>query len=137
MSKDIKSYAFKLLSKKDYFSKELENKLRQKGYSEKEISEIIDYLEKEDYINDKKLLKRYKQLAIEKGESPLKLKSKLYRKGVNVEFTYEEEYKSAINRIKKYTGSKDYKSIVKYLINRGFSYSISTEIAKKYLRGEI
>ncbi|RMD47385.1 MAG: regulatory protein RecX [Aquificota bacterium] len=137
MKKDIKSYAFKLLSKKDYFSSELRYKLIQKGYSEEEIDEVINYLQKEGYINDENLILRYKERAIEKGESPSRLKSKLYRKGINIEFSYEEEFESAINRIKKYKGSKDFNSIVKYFINRGFSYSVASEIAKMYLNGEI
>ena len=98
---------------------------------------MIAYFQEEGYIDDESLLLRYKELAIEKGESPLKLKSKLYKKGINVEFSYEEEFESALNRIKKYTGRKDFNSIVKYFVNRGFSYIVASEVAKMYLNGEI
>ncbi len=116
---------------------ELKNKLFQKGFSKEEIEDIVAFLEEEGYINDEKLAYRYKELSIEKGESPLKLKSKLYKKGVTVDFSYEEEFQSALNRLKKYTGSKDFKSIVKYFLNRGFSYSVASDVAKKCLNGEI
>jgi len=135
---NIKSEAFKLLTKKDYFKSELKEKLKKKGFKEADIDNVINYLEKEGYINDESLLERYKQLAIEKGESPLKLKSKLYSKGIsNIEFSYDEELQACINRIKKYNKSRDFQSIIKYLLNRGFSYSVASEVAKKYLNGEI
>jgi SOS response regulatory protein OraA/RecX len=116
----------------------LKAKLLEKGYSEKEIEDTINYLVEEGYINDYKLMERYKERAIEKGESLLKLKSKLYIKTkMEVNFSYEEEYTAAVNRIKKYRGKKDLQSVLKYLLNRGFNYSISYEIAKKFLNGEI
>ncbi len=126
------------MSKKDYFSKELKNKLLEKGYSLDEIESILKYLIEENYINDRKLLERYKERAIEKGESPLKLKSKLYMKtDEDINFSYEEEYLSAVNRIQKYKGKKEFKSVLKYLLNRGFNYSVSYEVTKKFLNGEI
>jgi len=129
---------FKLLSKKDYFSKELKNKLLEKGYGLDEIESILNYLINEGYINDKNLIERYKERAIEKGESPLKLKSKLFMKtDEEVGFSYEEEYLSAVNRLQKYKGKKEFKSVLKYLLNRGFSYSISYDITKKFIDEEI
>ncbi len=130
-----KTYAFKLLSKRDYFKEELRRKLLQKGFSENEVEETIEYLEKEGYIDDEKLAKRYKEKYLEKGYSSLKLKSKLYAKGYKPEdsFSYEEELQSALNRLKKYKKEKDFYSIVKYLVNRGFSYSIAKEATNIYL----
>jgi SOS response regulatory protein OraA/RecX len=54
-----------------------------------------------------------------------------------ISFTYEEEYEAALNRMKKYKGEKDFKSVLKYLLNRGFNYSVSYEVAKKFIDGEI
>ena len=110
----------------------------EKGYDVAEVESVLDYLTKEGYINDKKLLERYKERAIEKGESLLKLKSKLFLKtDEEIQFSYEEEYLSAVNRVQKYKGKKEFKSVLKYLLNRGFNYSISYEITKKFLNGEI
>lgn len=137
--KKAKDYAFKLLSKKDYFENELRNKLVKKGFSQEEINDVISYLKQEGYLNDKKLLQRYKELAIEKGKSPLSLRKKLYLKGIyDIEFSYEEELQSAIHLLKfKYKKGKNYADIVKFLKNRGFSYSVIQEAANKYLNGEI
>ncbi len=132
---NAKSYAFKLLAKKDYFEKELKQKLFLKGFSEKEIEETIDYLKREGYINDKKLLERYKELAIQKGESELKLKSKLFKKGVsNVNFSYEEELESALYLLRnKFKKEKNYQNVAKFLKNRGFKFSVIQEATTIFL----
>jgi len=132
---NIKSEAFKLLSRRDYFSEELKRKLIQKGFSESEVDEIIKYLKEEGYLDDEKLLERYKELSIEKGESFLKLKSKLYRKGIkDLDFSYEEELEAALNLLqKKFKKEKNYPNVVKFLKNRGFSYSVIQEAVKRFL----
>ena len=96
---------------------------------------LWNFLEDNEYINDEKLLQRYKEKYSQKGFSYVKLKSKLYSKGyiLDDEFSYEEELKSALNRLKKYKKEKDFYSIVKYLINRGFSYQVAKEATNIFL----
>ena len=137
---NVKSYAFYLLSKRDYFKEELRLKLQKKGFNTEEIEETLSYLEKNGYIDDEKLKDRKKELAVQKGESPLKLKSKLYRKGIkeiDISFSENELLEAAIQRMKKYKKEKEYKKIVSYLINRGFPYSIASKVAKMYIQGDI
>lgn len=130
-----KTYAFKLLSKRDYFKEELRKKLIQKGFSKEEIAETIKYLEDNGYINDEKLAQRYKEKYLEKGYSSIKFKSKLYSKGyiLNNDFSYKEEVKSALKSLKKYKKEKDFYSIVKYLVKRGFSYQVAKEATNIFL----
>ncbi|WP_293445795.1 regulatory protein RecX [Persephonella sp.] len=133
-----KSYALKLLSKRDYFEAELRNKLSLKGFSEEEIQKTIEYLKEQKLLDDKKLLERYKEINLQKGKSPLSIKNKLYRKGItDIEFSYEEELKSALHLLRfKYKKEKRYADIVKFLKNRGFSYSVIQEATNKFLDGE-
>lgn len=132
-----KSYALKLLAKKDYFESEIRRKLSQKGFSEEEIEETVIYLKKQHLINDDKLLERVKEKAIEKGKSSTYIKRKLFSKGVSIEISYEEELKSAMNLLKnKYKREKRFYDIVKFLKNRGFSYSVIQEAANKFLDEE-
>ncbi len=132
-----KSYALKLLAKKDYFESEIRRKLSQKGFSEEEIEETVIYLKNQHLINDDKLLERVKEKAIEKGKSSTYIKRKLFSKGVSIEISYEEELKSAMNLLKnKYIGEKRFYDIVKFLKNRGFSYSVIQEAANKFLDEE-
>ena len=137
MQNEILKEALKLLSKRDYFSLELKSKLIKKGYSSEEIDPVIEYLKKENYINDEQLKERYKELAIEKGKSKLALKKKLYKKGVSpdINLSYEEEVKSALNLLqRKYKKEKDFISVVKYLTNRGFSYTVAKDAAEEFLK---
>lgn len=72
---------------------------------------------------------------MKKGYSSIKFKLKLYSKGyiIDDEFSYEEELKSALNSLKKYKKEKDFYSIVKYLINRGFGYQVAKEATNIFL----
>ncbi|HHG74792.1 MAG TPA: regulatory protein RecX [Persephonella sp.] len=133
-----KSYALKLLSKRDYFEPELRSKLLLKGFTEEEIQKTIEYLKDQKLLDDRKLLERYKEINLQKGKSPLSIKNKLYRKGItDVEFSFEEELKSALHLLNfKYKKEKNYADIVKFLKNRGFSYSVIQEAVNKFLDGE-
>ncbi len=138
MKKEIISYAFKLLSKRDYFSSELKDKLLRKGFDPEDIKKVIDYLIKEKYIDDAKLKERYIRVLKEKGKSPIYIKRKLYLKGVEPpDISYDEEFDTAYNLLKtKYKKEKQFNTVVKFLKNRGFSYSIIIEVANKFLEEE-
>ncbi len=130
-----KSEAFKLLSRRDYSEREIVQKLLRKGFEQSIVENVVNYLKEEGYINDKKLGERLKEIAIEKGKSNVFLKKKLYSKGIcNIELSYSEELESAKNLLRrKYKGDKNFKQIVKFLLNRGFSYGIASEAAKSFL----
>ncbi|NPA12713.1 MAG: regulatory protein RecX [Aquificae bacterium] len=135
---EAKSYALKLLAKKDYFEKELRDKLSKKGFSEEEIEGAISHLKNLGLIDDSKLLERYIELAVKKGKSGAYLRQKLYQKGIyDFEMDYNDELQSALNLLhSKYRKEKNYKDIVKFLKNRGFSYSVIQDAVNKFLNGE-
>ncbi|MDQ7055076.1 MAG: RecX family transcriptional regulator [Persephonella sp.] len=88
-------------------------------------------------MDDRKLLERFKEKAIQKGKSSAYLRKRLFSKGVYDELSHEEELKSAINLLEnKYRGEKEFYNIVKFLKNRGFSYSVIQEAVNKFLNGE-
>lgn len=136
--KKIKSAALRLLAKRDYYRQELKQKLLQKGFDENQIDKVLDELEEKGYINDDNLIQRHKELAIQKGKSPLYLKKKLYHKGISqIDFTYEEELEAALNLLQnKYKKQKNFYDVVKFLKNRGFSYGVIQEAANKFLNEE-
>lgn len=139
MKNSIKSYAFKLLSKRDYFSNELKKKLLAKGFDEKDVEDVIAYLIKEGYINDSQLEERVKERYLQKGKSPLYIKKKLFikRGESNAEFSFEEELEAALYALRfKYKKGKDFKEIVKFLSYRGFSYSVIEEAFRRYIQEE-
>ncbi|WP_457622352.1 regulatory protein RecX [Persephonella sp.] len=138
MRKEALSYAFKLLSKRDYFSSELKDKLIKKGFDSEEANSIVQYLEDKGYINDLELRERLSNVLKEKGKSPLYIKKKFYSKGIEPpEISYQDEYDIAYDLLKrKYKKEKQFHTVVKFLKNRGFSYSVIIDVANKFLEEE-
>jgi len=92
------NYALRLLSKRDYSVKELEQKLKKK-YSEEEIKNTINRLTERELLNERvyaeRLIKKY---AFEKKYGYLKVKYLLIAKGIKNEISesllsaiYDEE----------------------------------------------
>ena len=79
------NYALRLLSRRDYSVKELEQKLRKK-YNEEEIKNTIDKLTERELLNEKlyaeRLIKKY---AFEKKYGYLKIRYLLIGKGIKSE----------------------------------------------------
>ncbi|WP_456401218.1 regulatory protein RecX [Persephonella sp.] len=138
MNKEVLRLALKLLSKRDYFSAELKNKLIKKGYSPDEIDTVLSYLKDKGYINDEKLSEYLYQKLKEKGKSSLYIKKKFFSKGVQPpEFSYEDELETAYRLLKeKFKKEKKFDTVVKFLKNRGFSFSVSIDAANKFLEEE-
>lgn len=138
MDSKVKSYAYKLLSKKDYFKEELKNKLLRKGFEESQVDEVIKHLENQGLLNDEKLKERYKEIYINKGKSYLKLRNSLYRKGITeIDLSEDEELNSALNLLKKsFKKEKTFENMVKFLKNRGFRYSVIKKAIEIMLKEE-
>lgn len=136
---NAKSYAYYLLSKRDYSEKELRDKLKHKGFSEEEILEVIQELKANKLIDDEKLLMRLKEKSIEKGDSGIKLKKKLFLKGINHQgLSFEEELTSALNTLRKsYRKERKFEDVVKFLKNRGFRTDVIFEATKIFLEEEL
>ncbi|MEZ0323066.1 MAG: RecX family transcriptional regulator [Hydrogenothermaceae bacterium] len=136
---DIKSYTYYLLSKKDYFEEELRGKLIRKGFNLEDVEDIIKKLREDGILDDEKLLERYKERSIQKGEGYLKLKKKLYSKGVeDLEISFEEELQSALNILQRsFRKEKNFENVVKFLKNRGFRYGVILKAAEKFLKEEL
>lgn len=138
MDSNVKKYAYKLLSRRDYFKEELRNKLLRKGFEEEKVDEVIKHLENQGLLNDEKLKERYKEIYINKGKSFAKLKNSLFRKGITeIDLSEEEELKSALNLLKKsFKKEKTFENMVKFLKNRGFRYSVIKKAIEITLKEE-
>ena len=136
MDSNIKSYVYKLLTKRDYFEKELIEKLKRKGFEEKDILKVIEDLKQQGLIDDEKLKERYKEIYISKGKSYAKLKTKLYQKGIlDLEISEDEELQAALNLLKKsFRKEKTYENVVKFLKNRGFRFVVIQKATREFLK---
>ena len=140
-----KEYLLRLLSRRIYSRYEISSKLKNKGYPEKIIADLILWLEDNNYINDELFAEMWAQFRLQnKPIGRYKLNQELRIKGVKqdiiqkvIDKTYKEidELTLARNLIKEKIVSSeikniriDPKKIYNFLLRRGFSTEISRNI---------
>lgn len=145
-----KSRAINYISGKLKTKYEVRLKLKENGFAEDVIDEVLDILEKEEYLNDKV----YCEIFIEdkkklNGYGKNKIKSLLIQKGISKnifegflnEFEYDEEFDNALKMgIKKLEllsneedNFKKKQKIVNYLAYRGFGFDVINDVLKEIL----
>ena len=145
-----KSRAMNYISGKLKTKYEVRLKLKENGFAEDVIDEVLDILEKEEYLNDKD----YCEIFIEdkkklNGYGKNKIKSLLIQKGISKnifedflnEFEYDEEFDNALKMgIKKLEllsneedNFKKKQKIINYLTYRGFGFDVINDVLKEIL----
>jgi len=127
-------YAFKLISKKRYTSKELQEKLEQKGI---DPEPIINRLKELNYLNDLEYAIDYKNKKQNEGYGKYKILFQLKNKGIsedilnNLEFSNSKLEEIFLSKIQKIKDNKKQK-IYAFLINRGFDSNDIKNLIYKY-----
>lgn len=145
-----KSRAINYISGKLKTKYEVRLKLKENGFAEDVIDEVLDILEKEEYLNDKV----YCEIFIEdkkklNGYGKNKIKSLLIQKGISKnifegflnEFEYDEEFDNAlkmgIKKLKLLSNEEDNfkkkQKIINYLAYRGFGFDVINDVLKEIL----
>lgn len=62
-----KNVALQLLSRKNFFSEEIQRKLEEKGYSSEEVEEVLSWLVEAGYVNDQEHLRLFVEKKQLKG----------------------------------------------------------------------
>lgn len=145
-----KSRAINYISGKLKTKYEVRLKLKENGFAEDVTDEVLDILEKEEYLNDKV----YCEIFIEdkkklNGYGKNKIKSLLIQKGISKnifedflnEFEYDEEFDNALKMgIKKLEllsneedNFKKKQKIINYLTYRGFGFDVINDVLKEIL----
>ena len=145
-----KSRAINYISGKLKTKYEVRLKLKENGFAEDVIDEVLNILEKEEYLNDKV----YCEIFIEdkkklNGYGKNKIKSLLIQKGISKnifedflnEFEYDEEFDNALKMgIKKLEllsneedNFKKKQKIINYLTYRGFGFDVINDVLKEIL----
>ena len=142
-----KEKALKLLAKRPRSEKEIKQKLRQKGFTEKIIWEVISDLKKVDLINDEKFAESWASTRLSsKPMGKLLLKQELFRKGIKkeiiedlIERSFEEDKeielaKKLLEKKRKFLRNledvKTKKRLMNFLLRRGFSYHIVNAVMR-------
>lgn len=118
--------AYKLLQKRDYFSRELKSKLIEKyGFSEITQEIVEDFINK-SYINDEETAKSYARMHKNYGKN--KLNYIFQKMGVDrdtiheILFNMEEEELENIKILWNKLGNKSRDKKIASLLRKGFSY---------------
>lgn len=132
-------FACRLLAGRDYFTEELRQKILAKGATTEETATTIEKLNRFNYLDDTKVLKKYISEIISKGKGINYLKQKLYEKGCSAllysldlaEFyPFEEECAAAEKALLK-LGECEEEKLVSKLVSRGFSLPAALDVVKK------
>ncbi|MBF0911487.1 MAG: regulatory protein RecX [Atopobiaceae bacterium] len=133
-----------LIVKRDYSTYELQKKLSLDGYQKNVINEAVSRAVEVGLINDYRFAEFYVHSKISQGWGPIKIKNEGSKKGIDVESLkgwpelffenvdqFEVAYRLASR--KHLTGKNDFQKLVRFLSSKGYSFSISSSVAKKIL----
>lgn len=139
----IKQKAFRLLGRRPHSSYELKIKLKQKGYNDILINEVIKQLKESNYLNDYEFAKSFTEEHIKnKLWGQRKTEAELFKRGVNreiisriinEEFSDSNQFDNAFKLAgKKYkallkgntSSEKMHSKLISFLITRGYDYDI-------------
>lgn len=142
-----REYAFLLLKFRLRSAKELEQRLRQKGFSEKLSSETVKFLKDKEFIDDRVFARGWVSSRLKRPFGLRRIKQELLQKGIDKEvidnaFSWaKEDYQEAAivkqlveQRFAKSKGIEALRAkqrIYAYLIRRGFSPDLVSDAVRK------
>jgi regulatory protein len=74
--------ALDLLSRRDHASGDLRRKLEQKGYDGAVVASLLDALEAERLLDDRRFAENFVELHAARGQGPLRVRAELARTGL-------------------------------------------------------
>ncbi len=114
---------------------ELETKLARKGYDATDIREVIDALERLDYINDQRLSIQVARLYMKDGKYGVAyMKNKMLQRGLEPPHDILQEYdegeaaRHLLVRKQEKGGPMSKEKSIRFLLNRGFSPHVALTV---------
>jgi len=146
--KKAKNYAYHLLSYRWYSRKELEKSLEKKGFNQDVIDNILEQLERENYLNDQRFAENWLNF---RGNNKLlgkkRLQYELREKGISSNlleqeldsfFTGEKEFSLALQAAQKKANlyqnmdkEKYLRRMTNFLVRKGFTYDLIKKVLNK------
>jgi regulatory protein len=74
--------ALRLLTRREHSTKELSDKLKQKGFPQEEISDVIESCQRLNLQSDQRFTEHYVRWRIRQGYGPLKISHELRVRGI-------------------------------------------------------
>jgi len=121
-----------LLAVRPHFRRELEAKLRQRGFPSEEIDEALDRLTSQGYLDDRAAARSFVEGRLGKGEGRARLKAELAKRGAPgeaikealAELTPDDDLPAAREAAETWArrGGRDPKALARHLDRKGFSH---------------
>lgn len=138
----LRSYAFAVLTRKEYSKKDLIEKLALYALDREEVLELVDELARENYQSDKRVAEMTVRSQIRKGKGPNRIKLALNAKSIDKDLAkddmqdvdwYEQAYQL---KVKKYgvdvaTDPKIKAKQIRFLQYRGFEMDAIMKAIKR------
>jgi regulatory protein len=130
------NYALKLLKFRSRSENELRKRMKQKGFDDSEIVEVIEKLKQYGYLNEIEDAINYVKIKCEKGWSKKRIYLGLLIRGYNEQIINEAlnnyEKDVVIEKLKREMRRKhlDKEKLIKLLKSRGFEWDIIKEVLK-------
>ncbi len=122
----------RILSRRDYTRHQMEEKLRQKGFVDEDIEEVLDYLEGSNLINDNRYAENFVYFKLKDGYGKRRIEYELKRRGVKDEIINRwldgvDETDSARGLVRKRVECESLspaqkRKLFAYLARRGYEY---------------
>lgn len=142
--------ALSFLSYRQRSEKEIINKLKQKEYEENIINNTLEYLRRNNLINDLEFAKSFMRDKINLNKyGPQRIKHELYKKGISSdiakqiidEYDHDDEYSNALQLAEKKISSYKnddrnaiYRKLGGFLQRKGYSYGCVSKVLKELLK---
>ena len=137
--------AVRLLSRRNHTTREIRQKLRQRGFDADTISRVLSECERLNYLNDEQTARFYIRELVAKGYGPRRIRMSLKKKGISDELADRllpeqeaetDELENARQLLSKkqakFDREKDLRKrkekIYRFLSYRGFSASVISEL---------
>lgn len=134
----------RMLERRDYSSKEVLDKLNRDGFARPLAQKTVERGVESGLISDERFMDAYVRGKLSSGWGKERIERELYRRGIDVKsidgWPYEyldpdDEYDRALEIAsrKRVKEPNAFAKLVRFLINRGFSYNVSADAARKVL----
>ena len=137
--------ALRLLTRREHSAKELNDKLKKRGFPQEEISDVLDSCQRLNLQSDQRFTEHYIRWRIGQGYGPLKISQELRMKGVDSELIYKEMHQENPNWLtyalnvweKKCKGQinlsfQEIQKQQRFLLYRGFDMDIISQVVKEW-----
>ncbi|AEA33227.1 regulatory protein RecX [Hippea maritima] len=138
--KEALRYAFNLLARRDYSTKEVESRLQKKGVCSSDIEKIVKSLKENGFLNDKRYAETYAFFRLKKGYGKLRIRHELALKGIDesiIDNVLTEEAEEAegifLKKLKLLKNKPNArKKLFDFMYRRGFDKDTIVELLNKY-----